>query len=222
MVKRKAKAIPLLPLEPGVIFLPGVSHRISALARPDIVALLSHISGRGVSLPTRANHAPASPTIAIGFVPLRSPYLSRDGKMLITADAAADDSDADEARKGLGGVDDDDKISQREREARRHGDKSGGQMKEVSEVAKASEAREQNLYGYGVLAKLVGVQGGKHGDLTLLVEGISRFEVKEVMQERPYFEAKVIVFEDEGVFVTCRGLVCLFFILAEPGLTFLT
>ncbi|KAK8191662.1 Lon protease C-terminal proteolytic domain-containing protein [Phyllosticta capitalensis] len=58
-------------------------------------------------------------------------------------------------------------------------------------------ATKDDLYAHGVLAKVSGVQGRGQGDLSLVVEGISRFKIKEVIQERPYFEAELAYMEDE-------------------------
>ncbi|KAK7529710.1 ATP-dependent protease La [Phyllosticta citricarpa] len=58
-------------------------------------------------------------------------------------------------------------------------------------------ATKDDLYAYGVLAKVSGVQGRGQGDLSLVVEGISRFKIKEVIQERPYFEGEVYYTEDD-------------------------
>ena len=173
MVKRKAKVIPLVPLEPGTIFLPGVNYLLSTSERPDVAALLSHIHGRVLS-PISSKIGSASPAVLIGCIPLRSPHISKDGKRLITSGATTDVKYDDE------------------------GEASGKMEKLKSQIVDVNKAREQDLYGYGVLAKVLEVQGTRRGDMTILVEGLSRFEVKEVMQERPYFRAKVVVYEDEG------------------------
>ena len=174
MVKRKAKVIPLLPLQPGTIFLPGVNHRISASGRSDVATLLSHIYGR-VSPPISSSLDSASPAAIIGCIPLKSPFISKDGKRLITSGAATGD-----------------KCDEREFFTEK--------KKLRSEMVDVHKAQAQDLYGYGVLAKVLGVQGTRRGDMTLLVEGLSRFEVKEVLQEKPYLKAKVVVCEDEGKF----------------------
>jgi ATP-dependent Lon protease len=70
------KSIPLIPLPPGQIVLPGVALRISIANRPDIAALLARIYS------VQASPRSESPVI-IGCVPLRSPLLSADGKKLI-------------------------------------------------------------------------------------------------------------------------------------------
>lgn len=172
MVKRKAKVISLIPLEPGTVYLPGVSYHISSSGRPDVAALLSHIHGR-VSSPTSSNLSSASPAVLIGCIPLRSPHISKNGKRLITSAATADNE-------------------YDEREASEEKENIKGRMIDVN------KAHEHDLYGYGMLAKVLDVQGTRRGDLTLFVKGLSRFEVKEVMQERPYFSAKVVVYEDDG------------------------
>ena len=158
MVQRKTTLIPLLPLDQGTIFLPGVNHRISATGRSDVAALLSHIYGR-VSTPT-------SSPVTIGCIPLRSAYLSKDGRRLIT---------------------DNDRVA------------SGGREGTKERVIDVNDAREQDLFRYGVLAQVLGVQGKSRGEVSLMVEGLKRFEVREVVQARPYFEAKVTLLEDEAV-----------------------
>ena len=62
-----------------------------------------------------------------------------------------------------------------------------------------SQARKPDLYRYGTLARVTGVQGRTPGELTLIVEGISRFKVEKITRERPYFEARVALHEDAVV-----------------------
>jgi ATP-dependent Lon protease len=59
------------------------------------------------------------------------------------------------------------------------------------------KARKQDLYGYGTLAKIIGVQGNSNADPYLLVEGIQRFKIDKIRHERPHFEAEVTFYEDE-------------------------
>lgn len=54
------------------------------------------------------------------------------------------------------------------------------------------QAKKDDLFGFGTVAKVSGVQGRNRGELSLVVEGISRFSVEKVTQELPYFEAAVI------------------------------
>ena len=59
------------------------------------------------------------------------------------------------------------------------------------------KARKKDLYGYGTLAKIIGVQGSSNADPYLLVEGIQRFKIDKIRHERPHFEAEVTFYEDE-------------------------
>jgi ATP-dependent Lon protease len=55
-----------------------------------------------------------------------------------------------------------------------------------------------DLFAYGTMAKVTGVQGRVQGELSLVVEGLSRFRVERITKERPYFEATVEQLSDEG------------------------
>ncbi|KAK3721288.1 hypothetical protein LTR37_003163 [Vermiconidia calcicola] len=57
-------------------------------------------------------------------------------------------------------------------------------------------ARKPDLYRYGTMARVTGVQGRTPGELTLVVEGMSRFKVEKITSERPYFEARVALHQD--------------------------
>lgn len=60
-------------------------------------------------------------------------------------------------------------------------------------------AGKPDLFMYGTMARVTGVQGKRPGELSLMVEGISRFRIEKFVRERPYFEAKVALHEDEAV-----------------------
>ncbi|KAI1813205.1 ATP-dependent protease La [Poronia punctata] len=51
--------------------------------------------------------------------------------------------------------------------------------------------RKERLYGYGVTAKITGIQGQNGAEFIILVQGISRVSVEKVVQDQPFFEAKV-------------------------------
>lgn len=74
-------------------------------------------------------------------------------------------------------------------------DKSGKPQKEIE----VTEARKEDLFGYGCLAKVSGVQGQRESAMSLIVEGVSRFEVKRILRERPFFEAEIYTVDDEGM-----------------------
>lgn len=63
-----------------------------------------------------------------------------------------------------------------------------------------AKAKQADLFSCGTLARITGVQGRRQGELTLVVEGISRFKIETfVKQSRPYFEARVQVHDDTAV-----------------------
>ena len=57
----------------------------------------------------------------------------------------------------------------------------------------------RQLYMYGTVAKISGVQGRRAEDLSLIVEGVRRFRIDRFTQMRPYFEAEVALLNDEGI-----------------------
>lgn len=61
-----------------------------------------------------------------------------------------------------------------------------------------AQAKARDLFRHGTVAKISGVQGRRQGELALIVEGVSRFKVEKVLQDRPYFEARVSIYEDDG------------------------
>jgi ATP-dependent Lon protease len=73
-----------------------------------------------------------------------------------------------------------------------------GEQHNEKEVHPAT-ARQGDLYGYGTLAKVSGVQGRVQGELSLVVEGLSRFRVEKCVQERPYFKAQIEYLSEEGI-----------------------
>ncbi|KAI9649795.1 hypothetical protein NHQ30_002376 [Ciborinia camelliae] len=66
---------------------------------------------------------------------------------------------------------------------------------------KPSNATKDDLFGYGVAAKISGVEGttGRSGEFALLVEGVARIKVDRITQERPFLEGEVTYLYDESV-----------------------
>ncbi|KAI4747174.1 putative ATP-dependent protease La [Aureobasidium sp. EXF-12298] len=62
-----------------------------------------------------------------------------------------------------------------------------------------AQATKDQLFSIGTLAKVSGVQGKRRGELALVVEGVSRFQVNSFVKDRPYFEADVSVHTDQHV-----------------------
>lgn len=87
--------------------------------------------------------------------------------------------------------------------------RSDGQQLLEGKDAQSRESKEQDvshsrdidhrdLFMYGTLAKISGVQGRRAEDLALVVEGIRRIRLDRFTQMRPYFEAEVALLNDEG------------------------
>ncbi|PHH79426.1 hypothetical protein CDD82_2390 [Ophiocordyceps australis] len=57
-------------------------------------------------------------------------------------------------------------------------------------------ASKDDIFGFGVAARVVGIDGRGSGDFTIRVEGTSRIRVDSISRQRPFFEAKVTVFTD--------------------------
>ncbi|MCJ1378562.1 hypothetical protein MMC17_001661 [Xylographa soralifera] len=58
-------------------------------------------------------------------------------------------------------------------------------------------ADEKDLFGYGTVAKISGVQGRRPGELALIVEGLRRFRVERITQFKPYMEAEVVYLDED-------------------------
>lgn len=69
---------------------------------------------------------------------------------------------------------------------------------EEEESVDAGQARKDDLFKYGTLAKIVGVQRRVYSEPYLLVEGIKRLSVAKVLKERPFFEAEVVLYDEIG------------------------
>lgn len=57
-------------------------------------------------------------------------------------------------------------------------------------------ANRDDLFGFGVAAKVVGIDGRGGGEFALRVEATARIRVDHILRERPFFEAKVTYFTD--------------------------
>lgn len=79
------------------------------------------------------------------------------------------------------------------------GDDRTPRPKERSDI-KPSNATKDDLFGYGVAAKISGVEGttGRSGEFALLVEGVARIKLDRITQERPFVEGEVTYLYDEG------------------------
>ncbi|KAI4218070.1 MAG: hypothetical protein L6R36_009138 [Xanthoria steineri] len=60
-------------------------------------------------------------------------------------------------------------------------------------------ASSNDLFTFGVVAKISGLYRGPRNELTLTVYGLTRFRVDKITKERPYIEAAVTHLRDEAV-----------------------
>ena len=79
----------------------------------------------------------------------------------------------------------------------------GGDIKKTRQIndedTNPGDADHRDLFMYGTVAKISGVQGRRADDLSLIVEGIKRFRIDRFTQMRPYFEAEVAYLDEEGI-----------------------
>ncbi|EEQ32363.1 putative endopeptidase La [Microsporum canis] len=151
---RRTMKVPLIPLARDLVLLPSVNLRIPLSDRPDIPTLLTSLFSKHAK--QRQNSTP----ILVGCIPLNSPFLSKDGQLLLS------DGDKERARS----IDD--------------------------EPINPAAAGVNDLFRYGTIAKVVGVQGRANAEPFLLVEGAKRFSVQKILKEKPFFEAEVLVYDE--------------------------
>ena len=87
-------------------------------------------------------------------------------------------------------------LSKDGQEVIENGEKESSQQEPIPELH-PNKAKKDDIFGFGTLAKIVGVQGSPGQESYLLVEGLQRFKVEKITHERPYFEAEVHFFEEE-------------------------
>ena len=73
-----------------------------------------------------------------------------------------------------------------------------GQVQEEPGIVDPSDASKRDLFAYGTVAKISGVQGRRTNEIALLLEGGRRFKIERITQERPYFKAQVTYLDDES------------------------
>lgn len=64
----------------------------------------------------------------------------------------------------------------------------------------AANAAKEDLFGYGCIARISGVRGGRSGDVALVVEGVSRCKVEDITNTVPFFEGHLKEFKDSGMY----------------------
>lgn len=73
------------------------------------------------------------------------------------------------------------------------------ERREIYETLEAGQARKEDLFRYGTLAKVVGIQRRAYAEPHLIVQGLQRFSVRKFVKERPFFEAEVVLHDDTGM-----------------------
>ena len=81
-----------------------------------------------------------------------------------------------------------------------------------------SSATKEDLFAYGVAAKISGVEGRGTGEFALLVEGVARVRIDKVTQERPFFEAEVTYEYDDGKYQSSPASGYCLLIIPKPSL----
>lgn len=71
------------------------------------------------------------------------------------------------------------------------------QTQQGQEPIDPGDADKNDLFAYGTVARISGVQGRRTDDLALILEGTRRFKIERFTQTRPYFEARVTYLDEE-------------------------
>ncbi|PGH14115.1 ATP-dependent protease La [Helicocarpus griseus UAMH5409] len=91
-----------------------------------------------------------------------------------------------------------------------NGDATSTRPSSSSRIVEPAKASKNDLFGYGTVAKVIGVQGRPNSEPYLLVEGLRRFSIRKVTKETPFLEADVTVHEEIVPLATDLELVNLF------------
>lgn len=60
-------------------------------------------------------------------------------------------------------------------------------------------ATKKDLFSFGTVAKISGVQGRRTNELALILEGTRRFRIQKITQLKPFFEARVALLDEDGL-----------------------
>ncbi|KAJ5159974.1 Lon protease peroxisomal [Penicillium canariense] len=78
------------------------------------------------------------------------------------------------------------------------GDESDDDRREEYDAIDAGQARKDDLFRYGTVGKVIGVQRRAYAEPFLLVQGAQRFTVKKIIKDRPFFEAEVYLHDESS------------------------
>lgn len=173
------RQLPIIPLPSGQTLLSGVTKRISIVDRPDVLALLRKVYGITAEEFLTNSHIP------IGCVPLNPPA---------PVQFYSDRKDQHNEENGLGKTADKSIVKIDDKD----GEITSSTVISAVVASDPSDARANDLFTHGVMARIVLIEEKAGGSANILVEGLSRFRVVEVKQEKPYVEAIVELIADEG------------------------
>ena len=72
------------------------------------------------------------------------------------------------------------------------------QRRQGQGIVNPGDADKSDLFAYGTVARISGVQGRRTDDLALILEGTRRFRIEKLTQTQPYFEARVTYLDEES------------------------
>ncbi|KAJ5645821.1 ATPaseAAA-typecore [Penicillium lividum] len=72
-------------------------------------------------------------------------------------------------------------------------------QKEEYDAIDAGQARKEDIFLHGTVAKVIGVQRRAYSEPFLLVQGTQRFTVKKFLRDRPYFEAEIAIHDETAI-----------------------
>lgn len=62
----------------------------------------------------------------------------------------------------------------------------------------SGKVREEDMFRYGTVAKIVGLKGPTLDESILILEGVKRFRINKIIRRKPFFQAEVQLAEEEG------------------------
>lgn len=66
-------------------------------------------------------------------------------------------------------------------------------------VPDPAHASRDDLFNFGVVAKIQGIEGGKTGEIKLILDCTTRFKLGKITQDKPYLEGRCEIYKDEGM-----------------------
>ena len=70
-------------------------------------------------------------------------------------------------------------------------------LQQTQDTVNPDDVNKSDLFGYGTLARISGLQGRRTNDLALILEGKRRFKIDRFTQRKPYFEARVTYLDEQ-------------------------